>query len=760
MTKSSILETAIAAHQAGLCPIRAKVDGSKAPLRPWKQNIGGERPGLDDVMVDFKDWPNIGLVCGAVSDRLVLVEFEGRFMEHFTEAAQRLEAADLGSVWESWLDGYCEKTPGNGLHVLIHVGGDGPVPGNIKVASDASHQTLIETRGEGGFVIIAPSNGSTHESGRAWERISGSFEEIAWTTPEEFAAVLGVLASFNVERVVPPVPPVPQRTFEGESQWPQFLASFGSVPEELERRGWTQVGQDAKGTHWKRPGKPEPGHSGSVNASGRLYVFSSSTPLTPSDQEHDRTYDTLDIILAYELGRNPTEADRTARFREWRGGTIPPLRVASPQVSGGDTGEDDSSPSLWLPPEFWDLRPVLRAIHDASLRQQRSPEGVLGAFLSSYATTVPMSIKLPDIVGVASPLNTYCALVAKSGGGKSTSMALALDLLGWNANRNHDVLLDCSLRSGEGLITLAQRPKTKDDPDPGYRNAVQVCFDEGGTLSAQASRTGSTTLSYLNTAWAGLKIVGGAKAAESGSFPSSLVRICAIIGVQFGVCANLFTGEAASYGFPQRLLFFGMNNPILRTLDPEAEHDKAVGPVDVQFWDHGEFIHNQMPLIVPRDIRVEAKRWDIRNGLGEIAGLDGHQMLLQLRTASLFALMDGRGTLTNQDWEIADAICTTSRTIRDQLVRSIGDVSLNRAKARGVEQYVQAEAADSEWLHGKAQRLFRHLYGAAEGMNRKELRSKLGSNERSRFDDIVRHAEACGWIVHKDGRYYPGKRPS
>jgi hypothetical protein len=589
MSENSILETAIAAHKAGLCPIRAKTDGSKAPYGTWKQYMEGP-PGLDDVMAWFPEWPNVGLVCGSVSDRLVMVEFEGRFMEHIEEARDRLRAAELLELFTSWVDGYSETTPGGGVHILIHVGGDGPCPGNIKIASDGTHQTLIETRGEGGFVIIAPSNGSTHPSGGSWSVMRGSLDEIAWVTPEEFAAVLGVLSTFDVpSRAVVPLT-VPSVPFRGESWMDAAVRRFRAenpLPDELIAHGWTHTGNDSKGSLWLRPGDTEQHHSARINLNDRFQVFTTSTQFDASKT----TYDSLDVRLAYLLGRHPQRGDRVAYLKQW-GGTVSPVRLVA-------ADSPVSSDDLWYPPEFWTQRPVLQEIHDAALGQQRSPEGVLGAFLSSYATTVPMSIKLPDIVGVGSPLNMYSALVAKSGGGKTTSMALALDLLGWNANRNPNVLLDRGLRSGEGLISLAQLPKTKDNPEPGYRNAVQICFDEGATLAAQSSRVGSTTLSYLNTAWAGLKVVGGAKAAESGSFPSSLVRICAIIGVQFGVCANLFTGEAAALGFPQRVLFFGLNNPVLRTIVPKVGNRREVKPIDVQFWDHGEFAHNSRPLHVP-----------------------------------------------------------------------------------------------------------------------------------------------------------------
>ena len=74
MPESSILDTAVAAWLAGLCPIRAATDGSKRPLGNWKQ-YQSERPGLDDVMVGFAHSQNVGLVMGQISDRLVCIEF-------------------------------------------------------------------------------------------------------------------------------------------------------------------------------------------------------------------------------------------------------------------------------------------------------------------------------------------------------------------------------------------------------------------------------------------------------------------------------------------------------------------------------------------------------------------------------------------------------------------------------------------------------------------------------------------------------------
>jgi hypothetical protein len=524
------------------------------------------------------------------------------------------------------------------------------------------------------------------------------------------------------------------------------------LPTVLERWGWRQTGQDAKGPLWLRPGETQQHHSARINLNGRFHVFSTSTVFPASDT----TYDALDVELAYRLGRIPVRADRVEFLRYLRDGwTVSPPPPLPPQVSGEERGED-SPPSLWLPDEFWSMSPILSAIRDAALASMLSPEGVLGAFLSCYATTVPMSIKLPKIVGAPSPLNIYSALVARSGGGKSTSMALAMDLLGYGG-RNRHVLLNRSLRSGEGIVTLAIHAAGDEETGPIYNNAVQVCFDEGGTLAAQASRNGSTTISYLNTAWAGHGVVGGALAAGSKSFPADLVRVCAVMGVQFGVCANLFTGEAASLGFPQRLLFFGLENPVLGDIEITADALADVEALPVKFWDHGEFAHNTRRIGVPDHIVREVRAWSQQRNLGHLDDpLDSHQKLLQLRTASAFMLMEGHGDMEDRHWEIANVLCATSRTIRTQLVRSIGDVALIRARARGVEQHVASEAADRAWLDGKARRLAHKLIGVKDGFVRKELRSKLSSTERPRLDEILEHAVACRMIVRKDDRYFRG----
>ena len=71
--------------------------------------------------------------------------------------------------------GYQERCPRGGYHLPYRCE---VVGGNQKLAFDENLETLIETRGEGGCFIAAP----TRFNGSAWTRMRGSFTTIARVT--------------------------------------------------------------------------------------------------------------------------------------------------------------------------------------------------------------------------------------------------------------------------------------------------------------------------------------------------------------------------------------------------------------------------------------------------------------------------------------------------------------------------------------------------------------------------------------------------
>ena len=124
-----------------------------------------------------------------------MFEWEGRaveagMVESFMAAA---EACGLGELVSRIEGGYTEATPSGGRHWLFCTAS--PVTtklarrpateGELAEDPDNRVKVLMETKGEGGFTITAPSYGAVHPTGRPWRLLSGGFATIANISAEE-----------------------------------------------------------------------------------------------------------------------------------------------------------------------------------------------------------------------------------------------------------------------------------------------------------------------------------------------------------------------------------------------------------------------------------------------------------------------------------------------------------------------------------------------------------------------------------------------
>jgi putative DNA primase/helicase len=305
-----------------LIPIR--VDGTKRPATRWTE-FQAEPPSLAQV---DEWWGNghsfgVAVICGAVSGNLEMTEVEGRAFtyENITEIRNLLDEAGYSELWD-YLNsgaGYVEQSPSGGIHFLYRVG-DEDVPGNTKLADREAtpdeltedertllakdptkrfYRGLAETRGEGGYVIVAPTPGSCHPSGHSWRVVSGSIGTVPTISWEQRCALhlavstaLGGLASQKTRLPVPadypgpesaslPIPPVrlsdagslsPGDDFADRVDWDDDLLLGGL--------GWRVTSQRGHYREWCRAGKdPRQGMSATTGREGvdRLYVFSTST---------------------------------------------------------------------------------------------------------------------------------------------------------------------------------------------------------------------------------------------------------------------------------------------------------------------------------------------------------------------------------------------------------------------------------------------------------------------------------------------------
>ena len=75
--------------------------------------------------------------------------------------------------------------------------------GNLKLArvpgDGAEWSTSIETRGEGGFIIVAPTYGSVNKGGQ-YEMVSGSIQTIAIIDPSERRELFNLARFFDEKK--------------------------------------------------------------------------------------------------------------------------------------------------------------------------------------------------------------------------------------------------------------------------------------------------------------------------------------------------------------------------------------------------------------------------------------------------------------------------------------------------------------------------------------------------------------------------------
>jgi hypothetical protein len=288
---SYLYYTAMVAFEAGISVVPIRADGSKQPaLAEWKvyQRCRASRSELDHW---FRlPGPGIAMITGEVSGNLEALDF------------------DCGAVYEAWLSkvhcdrrihdlyeriawGYLEATPAGGRHLLYRCS---EIAGNQKLArkpveGGQKYKTLIETRGESGLIIVAPSRGSVHPSGKPYMLLRGGPATITTITPAQRSLLFSLARTFD--QVTSPAPLssgpaslVKAYRYVGSTARPGDLYNrLASWEEVLSPHGWELVRMVGEEGQWRRPGKDGPGISATTNWQGSdlLYVFSTSTAFEP-----------------------------------------------------------------------------------------------------------------------------------------------------------------------------------------------------------------------------------------------------------------------------------------------------------------------------------------------------------------------------------------------------------------------------------------------------------------------------------------------
>lgn len=256
---------------AGISILPVDIPSKRPLLKSWKDRQE-KLPDLNSIQADFsKNGRGIGLVCGSVSGNLECLDFDQQ-AKQFMPWKKCVDAEAPGLVERLVM----QNTQSGGCHVVYRC--DDPVPGNLKLSCDKSGSVLIETRGQGGYILAYPSKG--------YEPIAGKFSKTPTITAKERDILISAARSLN--EIIPSPDAIPHgcdinvTTKVGDTPGDDFNQR-GEIKSLLIEAGWQDTGQKANtgGTHWRRPGK-EKGQSATLFEDRSLYVFSSNAhPFDP-----------------------------------------------------------------------------------------------------------------------------------------------------------------------------------------------------------------------------------------------------------------------------------------------------------------------------------------------------------------------------------------------------------------------------------------------------------------------------------------------
>lgn len=293
-----MIETAKKYIKAGVNILPLKTD--KSPnIGSWAQY---QKIMFNDFAASFE---KIGLICGQISGGVEVIDIDckydlsGTLYDDYCRLISFNDKALLKKL-------VIQKTVSNGYHFVYRCKLN---DGNKKLASRPADpketktgekvKVLIETRGEGGYIAIAPSEG--------YEIIQGSIETIPDISEREREVLFCCARALNKVnlKVYEPTKKQIEWVDNGKKPWEDF-DDRGSSLDLLLAHGWSDVYSHGDRVMLKRPGNTSAKTSGSYNTQLRLFkTFSTSTEF-----EAEKGYTPSAVFAVLECNGDFTEAGR------------------------------------------------------------------------------------------------------------------------------------------------------------------------------------------------------------------------------------------------------------------------------------------------------------------------------------------------------------------------------------------------------------------------------------------------------------------
>lgn len=281
-------------YTAGLSCMPADRASKKPVVSTWKQM---QEHRLKPVQLRKLAWGKgdaVAVVAGKISGDLEVLDFD-QGARAFDEWRKLVDDEAVGLVERLTI----QTTQSGGKHVIYRCD---QIAGNTKLATDAGGKVLIETRGEGGYFLAAPSAG--------YSIAQGSLEQIARITPKERGILWSMALSLSVGTPQIVTKSLVKRGEEATGRPGDAFNQRGPevVAPLLEEAGWSLFRQLKGSSQWTRPGK-NGGCSATLFDTGVFYPFTTNAP--PLEDQHP--YSPFDLYATLKHAGDFSAAARQLR---------------------------------------------------------------------------------------------------------------------------------------------------------------------------------------------------------------------------------------------------------------------------------------------------------------------------------------------------------------------------------------------------------------------------------------------------------------
>lgn len=382
----------------------------KRPVGSWRE-YRERRRAID---ADFDRCDALAVVCGVVSGNVEVIDFDAQAVD-FDNWAERVAELDADAA-QALFSCVLETTQSGGKHLAYRCAK--PVDGNLKLTTrtlDGAVKTTIETRGEGGIVIVAPTAG--------YAVIRGDWAALPVVSTATRQTFLDAARSLSeTPQTAPKTPNVaPRSTFDGGDSIADWMRVNGVIPRILTANGWRYVETRGDNEHWRRPGKND-GVSGTLNLEKLcFYVFSSNAaPLEPN-----RAYSALQLAAVFEFSGDEKAAARHYADERGASSVVSPLPDIIVEPTKRNTSKPKERPAF--PERLLNVGGLLGDLMSYTESQEYKPQPTL-RFAGALALLSYLTARKVSAYG-KTRTNLHVVGLADSGSGKDAARSVNARIL-------------------------------------------------------------------------------------------------------------------------------------------------------------------------------------------------------------------------------------------------------------------------------------------------------------------------------------------